>query len=93
MFIGAVILCVAVAAHVGVAQTSETYKVRLTPVPVDAVHARTNCRLMANSGASSHGNKLTISRNVRGLRSAATEAHIQRGLPKAFADRRFSIWK
>ena len=54
MFIGAVIFCVAVAAHVGVAQTSDTYKVRLTTVPVDPAMLY-ELPAMANSRASSQG--------------------------------------
>ncbi len=81
MFIGAVILCVAVAAHVGVAQTSDTYKVRLTTVPVDPAMLVRIAGHGELRGVLS-GNKLTITGTFGGLRSAATEAHIHRGLAK-----------
>ena len=84
-FIGALILCASIGltigAHAGLAQTSDTYKVRLTTVPVDpAMLAR-----VAGHGELKgvlSGNKLTITGNFAGLRSPATEAHIHRGRAK-----------
>lgn len=78
LFLGAVILCAAVAAHVGFAQTSDAYKVRLTPVPIDA----SMMLRIAGSGALKGvlaGNKLTITGNFSGLRSPATDAHVHNG--------------
>ena len=60
------------------AQIAETYKVRLTTVPVDASMLAT----VAGSGSLTAvltGNKLTVSGNFAGLRSPATEVHIHRG--------------
>lgn len=59
------------------AQTSETYKVRLTPVPIDASMMST----IAGSGSLTAvltGNKLMISGSFAGLRSPAIDAHIHR---------------
>jgi hypothetical protein len=60
------------------AQSGETYKVRLTTVPVDASMMAT----VAGSGSLTAvltGNKLTINGSFSGLRSPATDAHIHRG--------------
>jgi hypothetical protein len=60
------------------AQTAETYKVRLTPVPIDA----SMMAVIAGSGsltAALSGDKLTISGNFARLRSPATGAQIHRG--------------
>jgi CHRD domain len=73
---GAVAVICAVQA--ALTQTTETYKVRLTPVPIDA----SMMAAIAGSGlltAALTGNKLTISGNFAKLRSPATEAHIHRG--------------
>jgi hypothetical protein len=85
IFLGAVILCTVIYAMIGassnLAQNSDTYKVRLTTVPVDpAMLVR-----IAGHGelkAVVSGNKLTITGTFAGLRSPATEAHIHRGLAK-----------
>jgi hypothetical protein len=78
IFFGAVISCVAVAAHIGFAQTSDTYKVRLTPVPIDASMMPRIAGHGELKGVLA-GNKLTISGNFSGLRSPATDAHIHNG--------------
>ena len=74
-------VCAVFAACAALAQTPETYKVRLTPVAIDvSMMAR-----VAGSGALTavlNGNKLTINGSFSGLRSPATTAHIQRGLAK-----------
>jgi hypothetical protein len=78
---GALILCAALAISAALAQTSETYKVRLTPVAIDV----SMMAKVAGSGALTAtlaGNKLTISGGFSGLRSPATDAHIHRGLAK-----------
>jgi hypothetical protein len=57
------------------AQTGETYKVRLTPVPIDASMMAT----LAGSGSATavlNGTKLTINGTFDGLRSPATVAKI-----------------
>lgn len=78
IFLGAVILCAAVAVHVGVAQTSDTYKVRLTPVAIDASMMQRIAGHGELKGVLA-GNKLTITGNFSGLRSPATDAHIHNG--------------
>ena len=63
--------------HAAGAQTSETYKVRLTPVPIDVSMMAT----IAGSGSATavlNGTKLTISGTFDGLRSPATVAKIHR---------------
>jgi hypothetical protein len=75
IFAGLVVLCAICAAF---AQTAETYKVRLTTVPIDASMMST----VAGSGSLTAvlaGNKLTVSGSFAGLRSSATEVHIHRG--------------
>ena len=61
-----------------IAQKSETYKVRLTPVSMDAA-MKVN---IAGSGAASGtlaGNKLSVNGTFEGLLSPATTAQIHRG--------------
>jgi hypothetical protein len=85
IFIGALIFCasidVTIGARAGFAQTSDTYKVRLTTVAIDAsMMAR-----VTGSGALKGvlaANKLTITGNFSGLRSPATDAHIHEGIAK-----------
>ena len=81
ILLGTLILCAACAASMARAQTSETYKVRLTPVAIDAsMMAR-----VTGSGeltAALTGNKLAITGSFSGLHSAATDAHIHRGVAK-----------
>ena len=63
--------------HAAGAQTAETYKVRLTPVPIDA----TMMARIAGSGSATavlNGTKLTINGTFDGLRSPATVAKIHR---------------
>jgi hypothetical protein len=63
------------------AQTGETFKARLSPVPIDATMMST----VAGSGsltATLAGKQLTITGTFEGLRSPATTAQIHRG-PKA----------
>jgi len=64
--------------HAANAQAGETYKVRLSPVPIDA----TMMARIAGSGSATavlSGKKLTINGNFEGLRSPATDAKIHRG--------------
>ena len=78
---GALIFFVALAVSGAFAQTSETYKARLTPVAIDV----SMMAKVAGSGALTAvltGHKLTISGSFSGLRSPATDAHIHRGLAK-----------
>ena len=61
------------------AQTPETYKIRIAPVPRDVAMQKT----VAGGGtatATLSGNKLTITGTFEGLPSAATAAKIHRGL-------------
>jgi len=71
----AAVLCVAWSIH---AQTAETYKVRLSPVPIDvAMMSR-----IAGTGSLTAvltGKKLTINGSFQGLKSPATDAHIHHG--------------
>jgi CHRD domain-containing protein len=63
--------------HVAGSQSGETYKVRLTPVPIDA----TTMARIAGSGSATavlNGTKLTITGTFDGLRSPATVAKIHR---------------
>jgi hypothetical protein len=81
IFLGTMILCAACAASVARAQTSETYKVRLTAVAIDA----SMMVRVTGSGeltAVLTGNKLAITGTFSGLHSAATDAHIHRGVAK-----------
>ena len=75
LLIGTVLLAICAAAG---AQKTETYKVRLSTVPVDA----TMLSRVAGSGSLTavlNGNKLTFSGNFHGLRSPATRAGIHLG--------------
>src|SRR5712692_893778 len=63
--------------HAADSQTGETYKVRLTPVPIDATMMAT----IAGSGSATavlSGTKLTINGTFDGLGSPATVAKIHR---------------
>jgi len=60
------------------APNGETYKARLSVVPIDVTMQAT----VAGQGqltATLMGNKLTVNGTVQGLRSPATDAHIHRG--------------
>jgi hypothetical protein len=82
----AVLMCAALlwighAAGAQNAQTGETFKARLSPVPIDATMMST----VAGSGsvtAALAGKQLTVTGTFEGLRSPATSAQIRRG-PKA----------
>ena len=63
------------------AQSGETYKVWLTPVPLDSGMVSTVAGKGVLRGVLA-GKKLTISGTFAGLKSPATEAHIHHG-PKA----------
>jgi hypothetical protein len=78
IFLGAVILCASIVAHVALAQSSDTYKVRLTPVPIDASMMPRIAGHGELKGVLA-GTKLTITGNFSGLRSPATDAHIHNG--------------
>lgn len=75
VFIGAAIL---LAGYVALAQGGETFKARLSPVPIDMT-MMSRIAGVGSATATLTGKKLTISGNFSGLRSAATDAHIHRG--------------
>jgi hypothetical protein len=60
------------------AQTPETYKVRLSPVPVDA-QTRANIAGIGSATATLVGAKLSITGSFEGLRSPAIDAKIHQG--------------
>ena len=62
----------------GAAQNGDMYKARLSPVPID-IAMQANVAGMGNLTAMLVGNKLTINGTFDGLKSNATEAHINRG--------------
>lgn len=67
-------------AHTFAAQNGDTYRTRLSTVPIDVAMQAT----VAGQGqitATLAGTKLTINGTASGLRSPATEAHIHRGQP------------
>jgi len=69
---------VAVAAAMACAQGQETFKTRLSPVPIDAQLAP----VVTGHGSVSAvlaGTKLTVTGSFEGLRSAATSAHLSLG--------------
>jgi hypothetical protein len=59
-------------------QNGETYKARLSVVPLD-VAMQANVAGVGNVTATLVGNKLTVNGTVSGLRSPATDVHIHRG--------------
>jgi len=76
-----VAVCILWIGHTALAQGGETYKVWLTPVPLDSGMLST----VAGKGLLSAvltGKKLTITGTFSGLKSPATDAHIHHG-PKA----------
>ena len=60
------------------AQTPETYKVRLSPVPVDA-QTRANIAGIGSATATLLGARLSITGSFEGLRSPAIDAKIHQG--------------
>jgi len=62
----------------GAAQNGDMYKARLSPVPID-ISMQANVAGSGNLTATLAGNKLTINGTFDGLKSPATEAHINRG--------------
>ena len=60
------------------AQTPETYKVRLSPVPVDA-QTRANIAGIGSATATLVGARLSITGTFEGLRSPAIDAKIHQG--------------
>jgi hypothetical protein len=60
------------------AQTPETYKVRLSPVPVDA-QTRANIAGIGSATATLVGARLSITGSFEGLRSPAIDAKIHQG--------------
>ena len=78
LFLGAIIFCAVIVAHAGFAQTSDTYKVRLTTVPIDASMMPRIAGHGELKGVLA-GNKLTVTGNFSGLRSPATDVHIHNG--------------
>jgi hypothetical protein len=60
------------------AQTPETYKVRLSPVPVEA-QTRENIAGIGSATATLTGTKLSIQGSFEGLRSAAIGAKVHQG--------------
>jgi hypothetical protein len=61
-----------------VAQAPETYKVRLSPVPVDA-QTRANIAGIGSATATLLGARLSITGSFEGLRSPAMDAKIHQG--------------
>jgi CHRD domain len=60
------------------AQTPETYKVRLSPVPVDA-QTRANIAGIGSATATLVGARLSITGSFEGLRSPAMDAKLHQG--------------
>jgi hypothetical protein len=60
------------------AQTPETYKVRLSPVPVDA-QTRANIAGIGSATATLLGARLSITGSFEGLRSPAMDAKLHQG--------------
>jgi hypothetical protein len=60
------------------AQTPETYKVRLSPVPIEA-QTRANIAGVGSATATLTGTKLSIAGSFEGLPSPATDAKIHQG--------------
>lgn len=73
--IGVAFLLIAVTA---IAQKAETYKVRLTPVSMDAA-MKVNIAGSGTASGTLAGNKLSVSGMFEGLLSPATTAQIHRG--------------
>jgi hypothetical protein len=67
-------------ARVEAAPNGDTYRTRLSVVPLD-VGMQTTVAGQGTVTATLAGNKLTISGTAQGLRSPATVAHIHRGPP------------
>lgn len=61
-----------------VAQAPETYKVRLSPAPVEAQN-RTNIAGLGSATATLTGAKLSITGSFDGLKTPATEAKLHQG--------------
>lgn len=76
--LSAFVLGALLALPAGAAQNGEMYKARLSPVPID-IAMQANVAGLGNLTATLVGNKLTINGNFDGLKSPATEAHINRG--------------
>jgi hypothetical protein len=66
------------AAPVMAAGNGETYKARLSVVPLD-IAMQTNVAGFGTLTATLAGNRLTVNGTIQGLRSPATDAHIHRG--------------
>ncbi|HXJ01808.1 MAG TPA: CHRD domain-containing protein [Micropepsaceae bacterium] len=62
------------------AQSGDTYRTRLSVVPLD-VAMQANVAGQGSVTATLAGNKLTVNGTAEGLRSPATVAHIHRGMP------------
>lgn len=78
IFIGTAVLLFAHAANPQNASSNETFKARLTPVPIDVTMMST----VAGSGSLSAvlaGKQVTFTGTFEGLRSPATSAQIRRG--------------
>jgi CHRD domain len=69
-----------VGARVDAAPNAETYKTRLSVVPID-VGMQATVAGQGSVTATLAGNKLTVSGTAEGLRSPATVVHIHRGPP------------
>jgi hypothetical protein len=75
---GLALLGALIALPTSAAQNGEMYKARLSPVPID-ISMQANVAGSGNLTAMLVGNKLTINGSFDGLKSNATEAHINRG--------------
>jgi hypothetical protein len=60
------------------ASAADTFKVRLTPVPIEAANAATTTGIGAAT-ASLDGTRLTLTGNFTGLKGPATVAHLHAG--------------
>jgi hypothetical protein len=77
IFIGAAVLLFALAANPQNAPNSETFKARLTPVPIDVTMQATVAGIGSLTAVLA-GKQVTISGTFEGLRSPATTAQIRR---------------
>ncbi len=78
ILVGAAILLLALAANPQTAPNGETFKARLTPVPIDVTMMSTVAGIGSLTAVLA-GKQVTITGTFEGLRSPATTAQIHRG--------------